>query len=97
MNHFFLLKPLPVDSLNRVLMVAICFPSPVKFASKKMLVSFENSRQNVDGNSPKLWNEKNSKADNNHLRQLFSIPQSGHEPYRYQQKNRSGNEATQHS
>lgn len=78
-------------------MVAVCFPFPVEFALKKMLVSFENLRQNVDGNSPKLWNEKNSKADNNHLRQLFSIPQSGHEPYRYQQKNRSGNEATQHS
>lgn len=63
-----------VDSLNRILMVVICYPYPVKFALKKMLVSFGNSNQNVDGNSPKLGNEKNSKANNEHLGQLRSIP-----------------------
>ena len=48
-QYFFVLKTLPVDSLKRVLMVAVCFPCLMRFRLKNMLVSFENSHQNVDG------------------------------------------------
>ncbi len=48
-QYFFVLKALPVDSIHRVLAVAVCFPCPVRFGLKNMLVSIKNSHPNVDG------------------------------------------------
>ena len=50
-QHFFIPKALHVDSIKRVLMVAVHFPFPVRFALKKILISFENSYQNVDNSA----------------------------------------------
>ena len=46
--RFWVPKALPVDSISRVLMIAVCFPYPMRFALKKLLVSLQNLNQNVD-------------------------------------------------